>query len=455
MISVSSPILSHLASSNRVAQIGLGRAQARLASSGDSLESTRQSGDSGQFSYATRLSGKTRASQNHMQNLQNSTTYVQMQQAGLEKARQVLERISVLASQAADPFLNNSQRASMNDEMDGLKSELENLRTTDFNGKYLFDDLASLTAKNFSFNDDLKEEVGVTEYSASEDVMYKSGRVILDVNTGIWMERFEVMQGSNKLFDSGYWATNGNAYSDDFDRFIIEFSPGKETTLEFQQLDTGQGGGNKNSPSTGEPNNPSSWQSDGTFNNQGFVNATLPGVGTENREIGAAQLSGVVLGNSDGKSSLITVKITSPSDNNLFQARAYYEQTGPTNYQTVGQKGSNDAVKLNPVGFGTLTDLGVATRSDAQKTLSSVLSEIENIGFQLGTIGSNLTLIEEAYNLAGDRVAAGQVSLLRMSENDYTDSSMEVAMKKIRADGNIALLTQAKEMSNKIYDLLW
>ena len=150
------------------------------------------------------------------------------QQAGLEKARQVLERISVLASQAADPFLSNTQRASMNDEMDGLKSELENLRTTDFNGKYLFDDLASLTAKNFSFNDDLKEEVGVTEYSASEDVMYKSGRVILDVNTGTWMERFEVMQGSNTLFDSGYWATNGNAYSDDFDRFIIEFSPGKD-----------------------------------------------------------------------------------------------------------------------------------------------------------------------------------------------------------------------------------
>ena len=102
-----------------------------------------------------------------MQNLQNSTTYVQMQQVGLEKARQVLERISVLASQATDPFLNNTQRSMLNDEMDGLKSELENLRTTDFNGKYLFDDLASLTAKNFSFNDDLKEEVGVTEYSAS------------------------------------------------------------------------------------------------------------------------------------------------------------------------------------------------------------------------------------------------------------------------------------------------
>ncbi len=99
--------------------------------------------------------------------------------------------------------------------------------------------------------------------------------------------------------------------------------------------------------------------------------------------------------------------------------------------------------------------MGVATLKDAKSTLSSVLEEMTGIGIQIGRLGSNLTLIEEAFNLAGDRVAAGQVSLLRMSENDYTDSSMEVAMKKIRADGNIALLTQAKEMSNKIYDLLW
>ena len=71
---------------------------------------------------ATRLSGKTRASQNHMRNLQNSTTYVQMQQAGLEKARQIFERISVLATQATDPFMTNSQRSMLNEEMDGLKA---------------------------------------------------------------------------------------------------------------------------------------------------------------------------------------------------------------------------------------------------------------------------------------------------------------------------------------------
>jgi flagellin-like hook-associated protein FlgL len=151
-------------------------------------------------------------------------------------------------------------------------------------------------------------------------------------------------------------------------------------------------------------------------------------------------------------SSIISVVVESTS---LFQIKASYEQTGPTNYQTVGEAGANDAVTLEPVGFGTMTGMGVATLADAKATLTSVLEEMKGIGIQTGKLGANLTLIEEAYNLAGDRVAAGQVSLLRMSEEDFTDSSMEYAMKKIQADGNVALLSQAKEMSSKIYNLLW
>lgn len=229
MVSASAPILSHLASSGRVAPIGLGRSQARLASLGDSLESTRQSGDSGQFSYATRLSGKTRASQNHMQNLQNSTTYVQVQQAGLEKARQVFDRISVLATQANDPFLSNIQRASLNEEMDGLKSELEHLRTPKINGKYLYDDLASYTVKSIDFGDALDETQTATEpdfdgsgtnrWMSSKDVLYNSGRITLEVNGGSYDERYYVKQGNNIIFDTGAdWQTKGSAHKFDFDK---------------------------------------------------------------------------------------------------------------------------------------------------------------------------------------------------------------------------------------------
>lgn len=450
MISASSPILSHLASSSRVAQIGLGRSQARMTVSGDSLESTRQSGDSGQFSFATRLSGKTRSSQNHMQNLQNSTTYVQMQQAGLEKARQVFDRISMLATQATDPFMSDTQRSMLNEEMDGLKSELENLRTADFNGKYLYDDLASYTVKSIDFGDALDETqpstepdfdgAGTNRWISSKDVLYNSGRITLEVNGGSYGERYYVKQGNNIIFDTGAdWETRGSAYKFDFDKFVIDFAPGQDTTFTFSPQDTAGSEDSRYSPVT--PN--------GRFDNESYYTSQLGTSDFSNSFVNAGQ---VTTAQATTDSSVISVVVESTT---LFQIKATYEQTGPTNYQTVGEQGATDAVTLAPVGFGTLTGMGVATLADAKSTLNSVLEEMTGIGIQIGRLGSNLTLIEEAYNLAGDRVAAGQVSLLRMSEDDYTDSSMEFAMKKIQADGNIALLTQAKEMSSKIYNLLW
>ena len=135
--------------------------------------------------------------------------------------------------------------------------------------------------------------------------------------------------------------------------------------------------------------------------------------------------------------------------------RANYEQTGPTNYQTVNQENAYDSVTLVSVGFGTLQGMGVATLLDAKNMLTDVLAEIENVGHQLGTIGANLTLIEETHNMAGDRVAAGQVALARQSEGEFPESSLELAMSQIKAQGNVALLTQAKEMSKSIYNLLW
>ena len=292
MISASEPILSHLASSNRVAQIGLGRSQARLASSGDSLESTRQSGDSGQFSYATRLNGKTRTSQNHMQNLQNSTTYVQMQQAGLEKARQVFDRISMLANQATDPFMSDTQRSMLNEEMDGLKSELENLHTTDFNGKYLYDDLASYTVKSIDFGDALDETqpstepdfdgVGTNRWISSKDVLYNSGRITLEVNGGSYGERYYVKQGNNIIFDTGaHWQTKGSAYKFDFDKFVIDFAPGQDTTFTFSPQDTA--GSEDSRYSTVTPN--------GRFDNESYYTSQLGTSDFSNSFVNAGQVT--------------------------------------------------------------------------------------------------------------------------------------------------------------------
>jgi len=446
MLSVNAPIMGTLAASSRQSQIGLHRAFARVQKAGDSLESTRNSGDSGQFAYATRLSGNTRHRSTHLNNLQNATTYVQMQQAGLEKATQVFERISKLAMQASDPFLNYSQRQSLNEEMDGLKKELESLRTQDFQGKYLYDDLASYTAKSVDFGDALDETQPpaesnvyttfykgqnrpVNRWTSSKDVLYNSGRITLEVNGGGHGERYYVKQGNNIIFDTGqWWETMGHAYQYDFDKFIIDFAPGEDTTFQFVPMDTAGAEDTRNG-STPTPN--------GNFDNQSYYNS---------------QLGSVTTAQANTDSSVISVVVESTS---LFQISAKYEQTGPTNFQTVGQEGSNEAVTLTPVGFGTLSGMGIGTIEDAKTTLDAVLEEIKGVGIQIGKIGSNFSLIEQSYNLSGEKVAAGQVALSRMNEGEFPQSSLEFAMQKIKMDSNVALMTQAKDMSKKIYSLLW
>ena len=97
-------------------------------------------------------------------------------------------------------------------------------------------------------------------------------------------------------------------------------------------------------------------------------------------------------------SSIISVVVESTS---LFQIKASYEQTGPTNYQTVGEAGANDAVTLEPVGFGTMTGMGVATLADAKATLTSVLEEMKGIGIQTGKLGGKSNFDRRSLQFGG------------------------------------------------------
>ena len=75
--------------------------------------------------------------------MQNAVSYIQMQEAGLKKAHQIYERMSVLASQAMDPMLSDSDRANLNSEFQTLKKETFSMRSEKFQGSYLFDDMAA------------------------------------------------------------------------------------------------------------------------------------------------------------------------------------------------------------------------------------------------------------------------------------------------------------------------
>ena len=100
MLSPSAPIFGNLASAASRALAGQQRSVGRSLRSADAVASMRDAGDGGQFSYAARMEGDAQVKNAILNGMQNAVTYVQMQEAGMRRAQQIYDRMSVLASQA-------------------------------------------------------------------------------------------------------------------------------------------------------------------------------------------------------------------------------------------------------------------------------------------------------------------------------------------------------------------
>ena len=170
----------------------------------------------------------------------------------------------------------------------------------------------------------------------------------------------------------------------------------------------------------------------GSFDNQSYYNSQL---GTSDFSRSFVNSGQVSTSQATTFSSVISVEVESKIP---VQISAKYEQTGPTNFQTVGEEGSSEAVTLILVGFGTMSGMGVGTVEDARATLEAFLEEIKGIGLQIRKLGSNFSLIEQSSNFSGEKVAVGQVALSRINQDEFQKSLLEFAMQKLR--GTVILL---------------
>jgi len=271
MLSASAPIFGNLATATSRAMAGLQRSVGRTLRSGDAVASLRDAGDGGQFSYAVRMEGKTRAKNAMLQGMQNAVSYVQMQAAGMNKLEKTYNRMNQLASLASNSFLNKETRLNLNAEFQSLKQDTFDMRQESFMGNFLYDDMAAKYfpevdfGKGFTDKTTSDSEVGVGTlssppsgwtgvpkyYELEKEVHFNSGKFVLEVNGGGTGERYILKQGSKVIFDTAgnsvdtgnrkdmQWATSGTAYTFDFDRFEIEFAPGQATSFKFVPLTPG------------------------------------------------------------------------------------------------------------------------------------------------------------------------------------------------------------------------
>lgn len=529
MIGIDTASLGRISVDSRRSSNSLQNSVGRLLNSGNAAESFRGRGDGGGLSMVSRMGAENRSKSNLAKSMQNAVSYIQMQEAGLKKLNKIYNRMSQLAIMASDPFLDDGARANLNSEFQTLKQDTFSMRSETFQGKYLFDDMAAsyfpevdfgktFTDKAVDGQDGMERKnldsfpsgwTGTPEYYQLEkEVHFNSGKFVLDINGGGTGERYILKQGTQTIFDTAggpdssdsgdwkdmQWATGGNAYTQDFDRFEIEYAPGQATTFKFVPLTPGNNiyvaGPDETVGTTDDPQkadgvgnwpknkngNISSetvwWEDDITYDNKGLYIQQLglgssDGVNTQPWNAGDDRTNHAFSGDvgevktvaANGQSTKLTLRVEA---NTIFQINATYTPLdAPTNNLTLEGGGNGDVV-LNAVGIGiTLIETKIDSLENARQALTADSSgktlfdkELESLAAQMATLGANLSELDIAGERLNNQVYLSEAGISRLTSDVMATESTELAKQQIRLQSSQALMAQAFSLSENILSTL-
>ena len=497
MIGIDTSTLNKASVSMHRSTNGVQNAVGRLLNSGNASKSLLDGGDTGGLSMVSRLGAENRSKSQLAKSMQNAVTYIQMQEAGLRKALAIYERMSQLANMASDQFTDESVRADLNFEFQALKQDSFSLRSETFMGSYLYDDMAAKYFPEIDFGkgftdkttNDSEVEVGTLSpfysgwnasnskyYELEKEVHFNSGKFALEVNGGGSGERYILKQGNNILFDTAggnstdyKWKTEGTAYDYDFDRFEIEYAPGKATTFKFVPLTPGNAtkvAGSDNTVGTGD-DPPNTWSGDTRYDNKDSYISQL-GLGSSSDSAAEEStpwlsgddrtdhlFSGVAGEIGTNPASADTTKLTLRVEaDTIFQINAVYSplEEATNNKKVVGYHGN---VSLEAVGIGiTLVDSSLNSRESSREALDFLTKEIENISLQLATLGANMSELEVAEERLNNQVFLSEAGISRLTSDVLVDESTRLAKEQIRLQSSQALLAQAFSLSENILNTL-
>jgi flagellin len=168
MISINTNTASSLAAYNLGStNVNLQKSLQRL-SSGSRINNSVD--DAGGLAVSMKLSSAIRRTEATQANVNNALSLLQTQDGVLKSVDKVLNRMSELATFAADVTKNDSDISLYNTEYSALKSQLQNMFSEKFNGVSLFS-AASETGANLSVvtSNEGNQEVQITQSALTEN----------------------------------------------------------------------------------------------------------------------------------------------------------------------------------------------------------------------------------------------------------------------------------------------
>ena len=94
--------------------------------------------DAAAFSVTSKINSEFKQKTQRVQNLQNSLSFLQVQDGALESAGKIIMRMGELKTMFEAPTFNASDKAAYDEEFKELQSQLKNIRDRKFNGVELF-----------------------------------------------------------------------------------------------------------------------------------------------------------------------------------------------------------------------------------------------------------------------------------------------------------------------------
>ena len=428
MLSPSAPIFGSLVNATANAMARLERS-VKMTLVTEGAERALLDGDGGKHAFASRLSHLSRRKQSDYKNVQSAMTYLQLQESGLQVAGRIMNRLTSIAGQAANPLLSGMERGAFVTEFEELKKSLQDIQIN------AYEDL-SLFEQSSDFSNELNNQSGgvptgtnyggspVKRWTSTKDVGSDRGNLTLRVNSGQNPDRYYVQQGNGDIvFDTGRWETAGRSWNQDFDQFVVELNPGQQTIYRQTWLDTDLDGIEDNLP-----HHTKNAAGDSSANYQGTSISTNPSTP------GETELSVVVESTSWFEVSASFDAILSPDPMGITTS--------------VGE------ISLLPLSFSTLYEFTVDTAQNASTASGRIIDEIENLTQQHGQVGASMGELENMAARLVHYVSASAESQARMEEG-FVEDSMKRAKESIQLESNLALTAQARQINRNLIRALF
>lgn len=426
---------------------------------------------------ATSLTNENKSKRNSINSFQNAITYMQSQKGALDYAGKLFSRMKNLAHQATNAHISDFERGKLSEEFNALNELITDLSSESMNKINLFDSRASSISYDINFDSSFDASIlhdgvegGWKYWDVKKDTLYNSGIMTLDISPGGAGDRFVIHQGdaSNPIFDTGVYTSEGHASKYDFDQFIVEYGPNKDTTFKFKPLSEGNSSGNRNPDSlyhnkkyylnyllgsTTDPENGSVPSDSDYMNTSGWESK----MGMEFTELPAG-IGNIKTDRSDPTITDLHLRVYS---NTWFDMRANWSL--PELDKVIAGNKDDVQVELNPLGLGLVRQndssagfpvASIDTIENAKIALDVIGEELGNVRSQLGKLSSNMERVQASIHIAETHIGGSERALSQITNAGLEDDALAISKSRIYRSKSAALLTQAMSVNQDVANFL-